>query len=273
MAEMYKELHGEGEYQYLPSENGTRGTRTFQRNDAAGDVAVASLPVILSSLMVDLDGNDVTGCLCRSARAVFIGGDGGTPGIAYEYSTEESGYSSSGNQVPKDDGAEDFEIGAQRETFTPDPDVPDGDYWHWGASVQVEQELSRVVPHGQFSFPFPQTITSAKRNALVARLNTYIGAINAASFKGYAEGQVMFVGATGGSYRTASWELVYRVMLRFEARILRTDLKGNTISADDWLYVLSDANGQYKKPRTNTSTKYLYEKKDFSTGGLLAAVS
>lgn len=252
-----------------------RGTRVFRRDDAGEDTAADSLPEV-GDLMVEEDlTTTIPGCKCRGYTVKYAQGHSGTPERTYTYSTEETGYSSSGRSVPSDFLSETFEMSCSVDSFEPNPNEPDGDYWSWGSSNEVRQVLTRYVPHARLSIPFPQDMSVSLGPYLKQRLRDFLGRINSAGFSGFEAGQVMLVGATGGTYRDQEGELKVSAMLHFECRVLGADLKGSGGDSKDWLYVMSERTGKYEKPRTNTSSKYLYEEKSFGVdeGGLMAPVS
>lgn len=273
MAENWTEV-SEG-YLLNRRETNVTGQRVFRRHDTGGGVGVGSLPAVGDTMVAEDLTTGVTGCLCRGYTVRFVGGHGGTPERTYDYSTEEEGYSSTGRSVPLDFEAESFEMTCQAETFTPDPNVPGGDYWSWGSSNEVRQSLTRLVPQTRFSIPFPQDMAASLTPYLKARLRDFIGRINAADFGGFLAGQVMLAGVTGGTFRNSEGAAKVAVMLHFECRVLGSELKASGSDNKDWLYVLSEATGLYAKPRTNTSTKYLYEEKSFGSGsgGLFETIS
>jgi hypothetical protein len=270
MAEMYVELGDQ--YELETTEKGVTGTRVFRRDDTNGTVAAASLPVVGTSLMVDRSGSNVTGCVARRKREIWAGGHEGTPEIAYTYDTEDANNPLPGSSITQDDDHEEFDLSVSRETFHPDPNVASGDYWKiTGAAEALDEPLPVAILQGSFSKPFPnKSMTSAQKDTLLARLKTYARTINTAAFEGFAVGQVMFTGVSGGSFRTSSGAKRYRFMLHFEFRILGDDMTGTAITQDDWLYIASAQAAKFVKPVTNTTSKNLYKKSDFSTGGLFA---
>lgn len=271
MAEMYKEIHGEGEFELIKEETGIRGTRTFIRDDETGTVAAAALPVVGTGKMVDMAGTEIENCFCRLIRGVFVQGYGGAPGYRCEYSTEEfSMTSEAGAGVPRDDAAEEYDISADIDQFTPDPDIASGDYWKFeGAAADVsvvEQSLPVAVTKGTFSIPHPnQEMTEAERTAFLDKVRDQAGSINDAAFKGYSAGQVFFETVSGGNFRNSAGNLRWAFRLHFSWKSVQDPVGGAVIKTDAWLYVLSDKEGKLRKPVTNVGGKYLFRKTNFGS--------
>lgn len=271
MPEMYKEIHGEGDFEFLVEETGISGTRTFIRDDESGEVGAGSLPVVGTGKMVDMSGSEVNNCLCRRKRGIFVEGYGGAPGYRFEYSTEEISITSdAGAGVPRDDAAEEYDISADVDQFTPDPDIASGDYWIFegaGSDVQVvEQSLPVAVSKGTISVPHPnQEMSDAEKTAFLDKARDQVGSINSAAFKGFAEGQVYFENVSGGTYRNSSGSLRSAFRLHFAWRSVQDPFGGAVIKTDAWLYVLSDKEGRLRKPKTNVGGKYLFRKTNFAT--------
>jgi len=271
MPEMYKELHGESEYVLDVSMEGITGTRTFQQNDAAGNVAAASLPEVGTSLMVDLGGTDVANCICRRKRAVFIGGDGGTRGYEFTYSTEETTVSNSMNNRPRNLAAEDFELSVEEEVIQAYPSGRLNVFEFEGAANDdvkwAEQGIPRKLMTGTFNIPYAnQELNSTQRDTFIGKIKTYGGTINAAAFMGFAAGQVRFDGASGGNFVNDEGNVRWAFNLHFSFKLLGGSLVGGTaISSDDWLYIVNEKEGVYRKVKNHDTGKYLYEKSNFAT--------
>ena len=254
MAEMYKELSAG--YQLRRGETETTGRRWFQRNDTSGTVAVAALPTVGTSLMVDRAAADVPGCIARFAREIYVDGHGGTPALEYTYSTSSSSASVGGGGISQDDDFQRFEIGGESVLIEPPSD------WQWdGAGTKVKHAVRKDVLVGTF------TITRTGLNAaedlvfkgtMIAHART----INAAAFKGFNSGCVRFEGAEGGSYRDANGALRYGYDLVFAYRLLDNDLGGPT--TDTWLYELYPGTATWDIVERASDGKRKYKKTDFS---------
>lgn len=263
MAEMYSEQGHR--WRLDETEDGWEGTRVFIRDDNGGAIAAAALPVRGTTVMKAADGTtDVPGCICRTKRITYEFGHVGSAVVECTFSTKSVSSRRSGDSVPDDYQAASFDFGVGLDTVKPDPNPSDGDYWTWGSSEEVEQELPITIPNGRVEVTFPFELDDTLRDLLLARVAEYRGTINDAEFWGHAAGQVMFMGISGGgTYRDAENAVKYRVSFLFQFRTLPTTLKAAGADAKDWLYVFSSKHGLYKKPFTNVGGKYLYEEKDF----------
>lgn len=265
MAEMYSEVGSR--WLLSETEDGWEGTRVFIRDDNNGAIAAASLPVRGTTVMKAADGTtDVPGCICRTKRITYEGGHVGSAVVECTFSTKSVSSRRSGDSVPDDYQAATFDFGVGLDTVKPDPNPPGGDYWTWGSSEEVEQDLPITIPDGRVEITFPFEVAASLRDQLLARVKEYRGTLNNATFWGHDAGQVMFMGISGGgTYRDATNAVVYRVSFLFQFRTLPTTLKDSGADTKDWLYVFSAKHGKYKKPVTNVGGKYLYEEKNFAT--------
>jgi hypothetical protein len=273
MAEMWLEVIEEGSYNYEITERGSSGIRTFVRWDDHPDAIVpAALPVVGSptSLMTTITGGTITGCICRKMNPYFMQGSQNTPRLVFHYASEEVTTSSSpGDSALSDVRAEQYEIGIDQDSFTPNPDRADGDYWVFeGAASElnvVEQPLPLMRGTGQLVIPHPNNaMTEEERDEFIELANEARGALNAEAIRGYAVGQLMFVGATGGTIINGDDVVRYRFELRFEARTLQDVHADAAINTDAWLYVMNEREGRFRKPKTNIGGKFLYRKISFN---------
>lgn len=268
MSVLFKELHGDGEYSFEQTERGARGTRTFQRNDSAGTIAPEALPVVGESLMVDPADASVSGCVCRGARAAFVGGDGGTLGYVFDFSTEASG-GGSGANGPRDTALEDFELAGEEEVIQAYPSGRLNVFEFEGAANDdvkwAEQGIPRKLFAGSFNIPYwDQALDDTGRTAFITLVKSLACTINDATLRTFAAGQVRFDGVSGGAYRDQNGDVKYAFTCHFSFRVLGSDLAGGAIASHDWLYQLNEKEGVYRKVKNHDTGNYLYEEGDFA---------
>lgn len=268
MPVMFKELHGPEFYSFDQNEQGATGRRTFQRNDAAGDVAAADLPAIGVDLMVDEADDDVANCLCRSKSTTFLEGDENTLAVVFEYSTKAAGGGDGGNG-PRDTALEDFELSGEEEVIQAYPagrrnvfefvDAANDDV-KW-----ANQGIPRKLFAGTFNIPYwDQALDETGRNAFIALVKTLACTINSVAIRTFAIGQVRFDGVSGGAYRDQDGDVKWAFTCHFSFRVLGSNLAGTAITSHDWLYQVNENEGVYRKVRNHDTDKYLYEEADFS---------
>lgn len=257
MSEMYKELASG--YKLTEGQKNTTGTRLFVRDDVSGDVAVASLPVVGTSLMKNYSGSDITGCLCRSSRPYE---QDGVKHIEFSYSISDpdSGAGKGGGSyVPTDTSSRSFSGAAELVVIEGGKSE-----WVWQeAGTPVTQSLSKRIFTGTFTVPIPG-MNEVQKALYLAIVKNLAGTINNATFEGFAIGQVLFVGIDGGTYRDANGVLFWSFNAQFQFRIIRDEVWD--VTQNDWLLVWNVETGRWDYPRIDISGfKYLYKKTDFST--------
>ncbi len=273
MAVKYKEVHEPGQYELTVTAEGIRGKRTFlQFNDLPGGIDPASLPVVGTSTMVDLDGNSISACICRSSRAIFFAGDGNSRGIECDYSTEVTSSSRSGGSGigPKDPASRTYELSLEEQTImTGSSDGKIAKFEFEGAAAGTEyadQAVPIFAMVGALTIPHEnQAMTSTERDAFLTLCLAYGRSINNAAFEGYNAGQVRFDGYSGADYYNEDGEQRWAYELHFSVRLIGTDLSSDAaITEDDWLYQINEKEGTYRKLKNHGTGKYLYAKKDFA---------
>lgn len=270
MAVMFKELHGPEFYSFDQNESGSTGRRTFQRNDDAGSVAAASLPVVGTSLMVDPADANVPNCFCRSKTATFVEGDALTIGYVFEYSTKDSTFSGSGGgHGPKNPASRSYEMGLEENTFlTGESDGKVAKFEFVGAtsgSEYAEQNVPVFANVGAISIPHAnQAMDATAKTAFLTLVATYGRTINSVAFEGFAIGQVRYDGYTGGDYYNEAGAQRWAFELHFSVKQIGEDLNGTLIAEDDWLYQINEKEGLYRKLKNHATGKFLYEKKAFA---------
>jgi hypothetical protein len=257
MSEMYKELASG--YRLDESQKNTTGTRLFVRDDVSGDIAVGSLPVVGTSLMVDYAGSNITGCLCRGSRPYE---QDGVKHIEFRYSIVDPDSATGkggGSYVPNDASSRSFAGAAELIVIEGGKNE-----WVWeNAATPVTQSMSKSIFTGTFTVPVPE-MSAAQKALYLDIVKTKAGTINNATFEGFAVGQVLFSGIDGGTYRDADGGLKWSFNAQFQFRIIKDDIW--EITQNDWLLVWNIEAGRWDYPRYNVASvwKYLYAKTDFS---------
>lgn len=254
MAEQYKELMDGWELTY--DRNGPAGTRVFQRNDVAGSITLANLPIVVgSSTMTTKSGSAITGCVCQGYKWRFTGG------VAQVTATYGLGDGRKGAPAPPGDAISTDpnmdQWSAAGDVFS----IPDGGAeWTWSSTplVAVEQPLFIAVPSGEIRLP--KTVLAANFSAFKSAVAALVGKTNGATFEGYAVGQVLFEGAQGGARYNAAGVLEYGFDLIFKWRKV-----GGSVESDDWNYIWrEDGTGKWDTP-IDSSFGTLYDEGNFTT--------
>jgi hypothetical protein len=213
MAEMYKRT-AEG-YQYNETEDGITGQEIYIRDDVSGTLAVASLPVVGSSVHSDPYGSAVGSCYCRTKNAVFPDGHPDTLKWTMSFGTRKP--SAESNPINNDPNNRRFRMGAEMVTI----ESPSIGSWVWGSGsgsgTPIDQKIYQRIVQGDFTIP-KSKLTPAQNTAFIGSVISYAGRINSATFEGFPAGQVYFSGIEGGTTYDQG-DLQYNYEMHFEFMI------------------------------------------------------
>lgn len=253
MPALFKEIGDECDM--TETEDGVAGVRVFIRDDAAGTLTRAALPRPGESLMVDGDGFTVKACLCRARRSRF---PGGIEHVYCQFNTRGSVLEYTGSAIPRDSRLRTHRGGV--EVAPLQEGYAEGMQWETGSGT-IEQPVGKLVSVQDFTVPVSD-MSEGQARAFRARMQGYLGTINAGEFDGLREGSVMCQSYDGGGYFDEDGELRYAYEVVFAQRIINDEL--GTVTQDDWLYDVNQRTGAWGKVVQVGTAKPKYRKTDFA---------
>lgn len=212
-------------YDYNQTTGGIDGKEIYiQHDDDAAAVPFASLPVIGSTILTDINGSQVGSCLCRTVRAYFDSGDPNTK--KYEFGFSSSAYNPPAQNIDTDKAMRRYDCGTETETV---------ESYSGTASPGMKGKLMHVIiPTGTLTIPKGE-LTAAENATFISLVESSVGKVNAAAFENHRVGSVLFEGISGGTKYTTGGALRYAYEMRFSFRIVP-----NTATNCDWNYILKD---------------------------------
>jgi hypothetical protein len=260
----YKELIHR--YQLQQNEDGTlTGSRTFLITPSG---PLASLPIVGTSTLTDVNGDPISGCLARRIHITRDNADK-DPWHTVHYSTRSS-LATGTIGITNDQASRTYDstheiLNIEAETWA--------DSWKWllrdtdlqsdpGIYARIVNTTFTIARHG---------LSNAQKDTLLGHHRNKAGTINNDAFDGYPEGSVLYDGLRGSDYIDSAGVRRWSFELLFIARELKnqTDYAGNPITKDTWLYVWNPEDGgagwDIPVSKASNGPPRALEKSDFST--------
>jgi hypothetical protein len=242
MVDAYKVV---AEYsEFTDSEDGQTGVLRLigPVTSGVGTMALPAIGAAFSAL-----GTTAAACLLRSRNRKVFERDGAYYQYTLNYSTK-----SNPNPTPVDTTERKQSFGGDMQTI----EKPDA--WKWttsGSAIMLPMPVRIVTV--TFSRPTKELAASANESFKAAMVANG-GKINSDEYDGWGVGNVMLVGANGGSARNKAGTQVWKYEVEFAVRIVPGK------ATDGWQYIMRE-DGIWDKPKRKDNATYLYETAAFGT--------
>jgi hypothetical protein len=234
-------------------EKGQSGNSTGEMqfyNDPSGTYAIPTLGAGFAGL-----GTTDAACLLRRIRIEYLEGDIAHNKYVCQYSVEgdsnNSGDNGGGNNAMKKSTDRRWTYGGEMQSIA----EPVG--WKWASSTLSVEGVS--IPKAIITVNFQRPTLELNELAVTdfkSKLLACAGKINAADFEGWGVGNVLCVGAEGGTFENESGAEKQKFNVGFSVRIIPS------VATDAWQYMMR-LDGEFDKPMIGA--KYMYEKTGTTT--------
>lgn len=272
MAESYKRLASG--YKLIESQGSITGEEQFLRDDDyAGATAVANLPVIGTTPMVNSAGSNISSCLPRRKVTSYPDGDINHPVVTYEYSTTVGANPA---QNIEDTTSRTVEVGTELVTKS-----STGAGWRWknqtgppedpATHPQLTEAVHSIIPVISVTVPVKKQ-GGTTVNTWMGTFVGLVGKINSAAFtqdvlSAFPVGSVLLTGLSGGTKVNEFGSQTWAFNVNFAVRII-PGLGTQSATNGNWNQVWNQSTATWDVPQDSaagTGPARLYETGDIKT--------